>query len=101
MEGLVLGVSGVAFAPQRCKLSLPLGGVDAVGQFAAGEVELTQLALVLGRELLAFGFPLDGVELVVEGFEAIVQLGAPEQLAQLFRPFLLTSSAVFASSSDE
>ena len=75
--------------------------MNAVGELAAGEIELPQLALVLGLELLAFGFPLDGVELVVEGVEAIIQLGAPEQLAQLFRPFLLTSSAVFASSSDE
>ena len=50
---------------------------------------MPQLTLVLGFELLELGFPLDGVELVVEGFEAIVQLGAPEQLAQLFRPFFV------------
>ena len=64
-EGFVLGVSSCVFALQLCKLVLPLGGVNAVGELAAGEVKLTQLALVLGLELLAFGFPLDGVELVV------------------------------------
>ena len=84
MEGFVLGVGGVVFTFQRCKLALPLGDVDAVGQLAAGEVELTQLALVLGLESLALGFPFYRVKLVVEGLETFVQFGIPEQLAQFF-----------------
>ena len=61
MESFVLAVSGVIFTLQRCNLTLPLGNVDAVWQLAAGEVELTQLTLVLGLEPLSFGPPLDGV----------------------------------------
>lgn len=68
---------------------LPLDGVDAVGQLAAGEVELLQLTLVLGLELLAFGFPLDCTELVVEGLETFVLACIPELLAQLSRPLFI------------
>ena len=74
---------------------LPLGGVDAVGQLAAGEIELPQFALVLGLELLALGFPLDCAELVVEGLETLVQAGVFEQLAQLFRPLLVSVERSF------
>ena len=36
IEGFLFGVSGGVFTLQRCNLTLPLGGVDAVGQLAAG-----------------------------------------------------------------
>ena len=97
VESFVLAVSGVIFALQRCNLTLPLGNVDAVGQLAAGEIELTQLALVLGLELLAFGLPLDCAESVVEGLETLVYPGVPEQLAQLFRPLLVRRRVWFLS----
>ena len=100
-EGFVFCVSGVVFALQRCKLALPLGDVDAVGQLAAGEVELTQLALVLGLESLALGFPFYRVELVVGGLKRLYSSAHLSSSRSSFDRFLLASSVVFASSSDE
>lgn len=80
-ETLILGVSGVVTMCKRVKLTLPVVDVDAVWQLAAGEVELPQLALVLGLELLAFGLPLDGIKLVVKRLETLELLGITQPAA--------------------
>lgn len=74
---------------QGVKLALPLGGVDAVCELSAGEVELLELAFVLGLELLALGFSLESAQLIVDGLEALVLVGVSQQVAQLFHAAVL------------
>ena len=83
---------------QGVKLALPLGGVDAVRELAAGEVELPELAFVLDLELFTLGLPLDGVQLVVDGLRALVLVGVSQQVAQLFHAAVLGVEVGFYAS---
>lgn len=74
---------------QGVKFTLPLGGLDAVRELAAGQVELAELAFVLSFELFALCFPLESAQLIVDGLEALVLVGVSQQVAQLFHAAVL------------
>lgn len=83
-ETLILVVSSVVLALNRCKLALPVVDVDAAGELAPRHAELVKLAFMLGLETLALGLPTDSAHLVVRRLEALVLFGVTKPTAQLF-----------------
>ena len=98
-DGLVLGVVLLVCLLQLAVLRFPLGKGqpalrgEVVFQLAAGHVKLPQLPLVGGLEFLPLALPVDGVHLVVDGFQLPVASRLFQQGLQLLHAGLLAVHA--------